>query len=183
LGTRAAIEALNDANLGRTALFVGILLIIALYHFGISSITTDKTAQRVLAANALVIATHQLMVSGVPVASLLQVKLPWQTFYRIEYAALYLALPLGLEVCRRLFPHEATQPWIRPLQAVGLAFTGAVLVLPAESFTRTLGPLTAFAMLGCLAVLYVFVLAVRARRPQAVFLLFAASVQRARNGA
>ncbi|MFT3927734.1 MAG: adenylate/guanylate cyclase domain-containing protein [Myxococcales bacterium] len=173
LGPREAVLSRLLREFVGTALIFGILLIIGSYHLGLSLVAPNHEAQRLLAYNAFAVATHQALASGATLATLSPSTLPPLWLLRVEYLALYLSMPLGVALTRRLFPAEMRAPWFRWFEYLGAGFCLLVLVLPVELFTRTLNPFGSSAMLAQATVLVAVWRALREGRPQAGFLLFA----------
>lgn len=176
LGPREAVLATTLRAFVSTALMFGILLIIGIYHLGLSLMAADHGAQRLLALNAFAVATHQALASGSALVALLPAALGPMLLLRIEYAALYVSMPLGVALMCQLFPGETRAPWFRLAKWLGAGFTALALTLPVELVTRTLGAFGLCAMLSQASVIYALHRAVRARRPQAGVLLFASLV-------
>jgi len=174
LGRRDEVQAQGARSLAGTLLFGGILLVIAIYHFGISLITPDSMAQRVLALNALAVGVHEVLVgAGGAIGGELSEYLPWTWVLRLEYFALYIALYLGVELNSLVFPAESRRPMMRIMKVVGATFALVPLVMPAAWYSRTLTAFSATALVGLLVVAYTLILAIKHGRPQARFILFA----------
>lgn len=174
LGQREVLERKAVWSLAGAVLFFAILLLVAVYHFGISLIAPDSRGQRVLAWNALAVAVHEVLVGGGgAIEAALLPHFPGDWIVRVEYFALYIALYLGVELNSQVFPEESRLPGIRFLKLMGLGIAAIPLLTPVSWFSRTLTAFSVCALFAMLVVVYLLVLAIRHRRPQARFILVA----------
>lgn len=164
LGIEKDLYNRREYNRSLSFAVIGILIIMALYHFGLFLHRREDKASLLFAMVNLLIAirmplTDKLIHEAFPQPN----EFLFELFMKIEYATFYLALPVFYAFLRRAFPQEFPAIIEKILWITGYVFL-LTLIFPQKIYGRFLPGYEIITILASLLMIFSLIQAARKRR-------------------
>jgi signal transduction histidine kinase/DNA-binding response OmpR family regulator len=171
LGTEEQVRSIREARLRFEFFLFGSLLIMVLYHLGLFALRREERSPLYFSIFCLLISLR-ILVSGEKWLVELFPDAGWELPRKLYMLTFVLAVPTFATFLGSLFPGEYTRRVVRGSRAVGLLFTGLVLLTPSRVYTQALPLYQIFTSLLCMYTIYALVVSVvRVREGALPFLL------------
>ncbi len=147
LGSARNITRYNQRVLGTDLFLIGVLFIMAIYHFTLFLLRRRERASLYFSILCMVIAIRTGFV-GQYIFSQIFLSLDWYFQTRVAFVMSYLMLPSLAGFLGSLFRSEYNQKWIHALIYLHIPVVLTVVVLPAHLYSMLLMPYQVMAMLA-----------------------------------
>lgn len=135
LGEVDAVRLMRERRAGFEMFLLGALLIMGIYHIGLFVLRVNDRSTLFFGLFCFCI-TLRVAVTGERFLHDLEI-LPWFVLMKIEYASMYLSVPIFLMFMRSLYAGETARIFVRVLVAVSLLCTLLVIVTPVNVFAHS----------------------------------------------
>jgi len=170
LGRESDIREAQKRRLSFDLFLFGSIFLMALYHLGLFLVRRKDRSPLYFSVFCFLIALR-LMTTGGRYLILIFPGVSWELMIKLEYLSFYLAIPAFGLFMQSLF-QKFSERFVRLLEVIAVAFSCAVVFLPARFFTHTLNIYEIFTLMTVIYGLYVVFASLIQKRIEAyVFLL------------
>lgn len=171
MGTESQVQLERNTRLTFELVLFGSLLIIGFYHFGFFILRRKEQSLLYFGAFSTVMALRTVSTGEKLLVYLFGI--PWGIDFKLEYLALYLALPFFTLFLQSLFPKDVSPKFVRAILVICSAFSLLVLVTPVRIFSYSPVAFQVVMLLSILYMIYVLIQAQRKNREGAGLLITA----------
>ena len=170
LGREIDIRMAQEKRLSFDLFLFGSIFLMALYHLGLFIVRRKDRSPLYFSVFCFLIALR-LLTTGGRYLILLFPGVSWELMLKLEYLSFYLAVPAFGMFMQSIF-QKFSERFLRFLEILAVAFSCAVVFLPARFFTHTLNIYEIFTLMTVVYGLYVIFASLTHKRMEAfVFLL------------
>jgi len=170
IGTKEQIAKRLNIRIFSEILFVGFIIIMAVFHFTLFSRYTNEKPSLYFAIFAILISIR-FIVSGEYSIYMLG-DFNWSLLVRIDYLSFYLAILFFLFFLRSLYPREVNKIPVIIITSVVITFSASVLILPPSYFSYGLMYYHLFTVAAGIYVFYVLYKAQKNKREGAKYFIY-----------
>jgi len=151
---------LHEQQMGFGLFILGIIFIMAVYHFGLYLMRRKDKPAFYFGLFCLLIAIRALATGQIFMMSIFP-GIEWEILIKIEYLSYYLSVPLFVKFIYHLYAAETSPRRTNYLMLASLLFSGVVMLTPVKVFVQTLPWYHGIAVLACV---YISIMVIRAVR-------------------
>lgn len=151
---------LRDKQMGFELFILGIIFIMAVYHFGLYLLRRKDKPAFYFGLFCLLIAIRAISTGEILIMAMFP-DLEWELLLKIEYLSYYLSVPVFVKFIYHLYASETSPNRTNYLMLISLVFSGVVMIVPVKYFAQTL---TGYNVITVLACLYISIMVIRALR-------------------
>jgi len=149
---------LRDKQMGFDLFILGIIFIMAVYHFGLYLLRRKDKPALYFGLFCLLIAIRAIVTGEILIMTIFPA-IEWELLLKIEYLSYYLSVPVFVKFIYHLYASERSPNRSNYLMIASLVFSGVVMITPVKFFAKAL---TGYHVIAVVACLYVSIIVIRA---------------------
>lgn len=169
LGPHDQIQSLWITDIGIDFFLAGCFFLVGIYFMIIFFYFKNRPASLYFSFFCLIVAVRPLVTDELGI--LYVTNWNWQLVKHIEFISFYLSVPILSLLSYELFPREFPKKILNAILLISLPFLLAAVFAPPYVFRYGLKPFQLFMLLTAVFGLYVYINAVRNKRPGSVYFL------------
>lgn len=171
IGTYQQIHDLRQKQVSIDLLVLGVLLIMAIYHFGIFLLRRNDLSALLFGIINLIL-TIRILFSGQRLINFFTDNLPWDFLFRVEFLSFYIAVPVLYHFFYYLFPEDFSKKLKYFAYLITGLFSLTVILLEIPLYRMFLGYFHVFTLLMIFYAIYGLILIVIRGRDGGKTLMF-----------
>lgn len=168
LGLDQAGYKLRDKQMSFDLFILGIIFIMAIYHFSLYVLRRKEKAAFYFGIFCLLIGIRAISTGEILIMTIFP-DLEWELLLKIEYLSYYLSVPVFVKFIYHLYASETAPKKTNYLMLISLVFSGVVIIAPVKCFAKTLTGYNVITVLACLYVSSMVIKAVKNKQEGAVW--------------